>query len=93
MSSLNEKTREQIDFKYLPFSHKNDGNHFYTDIVGIHSNVLKKNMQKYALLLANMMTSTKFFVKATKATKEHPVHQYLLPVRHKTFLKISKIGI
>ena len=47
-------------------------------------------MKKYAVELLNMLTSTDFFVDAVSGTKQNPVAQYLLPVRHNTFKKLSK---
>ncbi len=90
MSSLDKKTRDEIEFKYLPFSDNNNVHLFYSDIAGINPKVLNKNMKKYAIALLNMLTSTKTFIKATEATKENPVAQYLLPVRHNTFIELSK---
>ena len=90
MSSLDEKTRKEIEFKYLPFSNNNNVHLFYSDIAGINPRVVDKNMKKYAIELLNMLTSTKTFVEATRATKQNPVAQYLLPVRHNTFKELSK---
>jgi len=90
MSSLDEKTRNAIEFKHLPFSDNDHVSHFYTDIVGIHPKVLGKKMEKYTLDLANMLTSTKTFIQSTRATSKNPVLQYLLPVRHNTFKVMSK---
>jgi len=90
MTSLNKKTRDEIEFKYLPFSDNDHVSHFYTDIVGIHPKVLGKKMESYTLDLANMLTSTKTFINATCATSQNPVLQYLLPVRHNTFKAMSK---
>jgi len=90
MTSLDEKTRNEIEFKYLPFSDNDHVSHFYTDIVGIHPKVLGKKMEKYTLDLANILTSTKTFINATCATSKNPVLQYLLPVRHNTFKAMSK---
>ena len=90
MSSLNQKTRDEIEFKYLPFSDNNDVHLFYSDIAGINPKVMNKNMEFYAIELLNMLTSTKTFVEATSGTKQHPIAQYLLPVRHQTFKELSK---
>jgi len=89
MSSLDQKTRDEIEFKYLPFSDNNNVHLFYSDIAGVNTKVDKK-MKFYAIELVNLLTSTKTFVNATKATENNPVAQYLLPVRYKTFEALSK---
>jgi len=90
MSSLDQKTRDEIEFKYLPFSDNNNVHLFYSDIAGINPKVIDKDMKEYAVELLNMLTSTKTFVEAVSATSAHPVAQYLLPVRHNTFKELSK---
>jgi len=90
MSSLDKKTREEIEFKYLPFSNNNNVHLFYSDIAGINPKVLNNDMKEYALELVNLLTSSKTFVEATSATAKNPVAQYLLPVRYNTFSELSK---
>jgi len=90
MSSLDQKTRDNIEFKYLPFSDNNDVHLFYSDIAGINPRVIQNNMKSYAIELLNILTSSETFVDATKATQKDPVAQYLLPVRFSTFTKLSK---
>ncbi len=90
MSSLDQKTRDEIEFKYLPFSDNNNVHLFYSDIAGINPRVVSSNMKEYAIELVNLLTSSETFVEATKATTKDPVAQYLLPVRFSTFKELSK---
>jgi len=90
MSSLDQKTRDEIEFKYLPFSDNNNVHLFYSDIAGINPRVVSNNMKPYAVELLNILTSSETFVEATKATEENKVAQYLLPVRFNTFKELAK---
>ena len=45
MSSLVQKTRHEIELKYLPFSDNNNVHLFYSDIAGINPRMIPNKMK------------------------------------------------
>jgi thiamine pyridinylase len=83
-------SRQNVDFKLMPYSDTTGINLFYIDLVGINSSVTDPQRRAAALKLANLIASTNVVVSSFGPTQAANYPQYLMPVRNSVFEALQK---
>lgn len=78
-------SRQNVDFKLMPYADRTGINLFYIDLVGINSTVTDPQRRAAALKLANLIASTNVVVSSFGPTPAANYPQYLMPVRKSVF--------
>ena len=90
LSQFTPAQLEKVRFKLMPWSDNLWGNKrplFYSDVIGV--NARWSNKQHLAIVLANLMASTKVICESFGCFQGQDP-QYLMPVRHSVFKELGK---
>jgi thiamine pyridinylase len=83
-------TRQNVDFKLMPYADRTGINLFYIDLVGINSTVTDPTRRIAALKLANLLASTNVLVSSFGPSPAANYPQYLMPVRKSVFEALQR---
>jgi thiamine pyridinylase len=89
MSVMSEETRNNIDFKPMPFTDKGTRPLFYSDVIGVNPATQARGTRALAVQLANVMASTATMVASIGPDSGSQVPQYLMPARHSVFQSMA----
>ena len=83
-------SRQDVDFKLMPYADTTGINLFYIDLVGINSTVTDPQRRAAALKLANLIASANVVVSSFGPSPAANYPQYLMPVRKSVFEALQK---
>lgn len=90
MSVMSEETRNNIEFKPMPFADRNTQPLFYSDVIGINPASGGRGTRALAVQLANVMAATQTMVASIGPDEGSQVPQYLMPARHSVFQHLAR---
>ncbi len=90
MSVMSEETRNNIDFKPMPFTDNGTRPLFYSDVIGVNPATNSRGTRALAVQLANTMASTATMVASIGPDSDSQVPQYLMPARHSVFQSLAR---
>lgn len=90
MSVMSEETRNNIEFKPMPFTNNGTRPLFYSDVIGVNPATQSRGTRQLAVQLANVMASTSTMVASIGPDSGSQVPQYLMPARHSVFQTLAR---
>ncbi|MBI3231246.1 MAG: thiamine pyridinylase [Burkholderiales bacterium] len=90
MSVMSEETRNNIEFKPMPFSDNGTRPLFYSDVIGVNPTSKNRGTRALAVQLANVMAASSTMIASSGPDSGSQVPQYLMPARHSVFQNLAR---